>query len=51
MSSRVREGERESVEDDGRSGLPEDPTTGENVKVAHTLVMCGRRRDLLSIAS
>ena len=42
---------RESVEDDGRSGRPKDATTDENVKIVHTLVMCGRRRDLRSISS
>ena len=42
---------RESVEDYGRSGRPKDATADENVKVVHTLVMCGRRRDLRSIAS
>ena len=42
---------RESVEDERRSGRPKDATTGENVKVVHTLVMCDRRRDLRSIAS
>ena len=42
---------RENVEDDGWSCHPKDATTDENVKVGHTLVMCGRRRDLRSIAS
>ena len=42
---------RESVEDDGRSGRPNDATADENVNVVHTLVMCDRRRDLQSIAS
>ena len=32
--------ERESVEDDGRSGNPKDATADENVKVVYTLVMC-----------
>ena len=43
--------ERESVEDDGRSGCPKDATTDENIKVVHTLVMYDRRRDRQSIAS
>ena len=51
MGSRVQEGERESVEDGGRSGRNKDDTTDENVKVMHTLVMCDRRRDLRCIAS
>ena len=42
---------RESVEDDGRPGRPQDATADENVKVVHTLVMCDRRRDLQNIAS
>ena len=42
---------RENVEHDGWSGHPKDATIDENVKVVHTLVMCGRRRDLRSIAS
>ena len=42
---------RGSVEDDGCSGHPKDATADENVKVVHTLVMCGRRRDQRSIAS
>ena len=42
---------RESIEDDGRSGRPEDATADENVKVMHTLVMFDRMRDLQSIAS
>ena len=42
---------RESVEDEGWSGHPKDATAFENVKVAHTLVMCDTRRDLRSIAS
>ena len=42
---------RESVEDDRRFGHPKDTTADENVKVVHALVMCGRRRDLGSIAS
>ena len=42
--------ERESVENDGRFGYPKDATADEYVKVLHTLVMCGRRRDLRSIA-
>ena len=45
------ERERESGEDDGRSGRPKDATADENVKVVHTLVMCDRRRDLQNIAS
>ena len=44
-------GERESVEDDGRSGCPKDATADETVTVVHTLVMCDRGRDLRSIAS
>ena len=48
--SRVKEGERESVEDDGRSGHHKDATTDENVKVVHTLVVCDRRRELRCIA-
>ena len=51
MGSRVREGERGSVEDDGRSGCPKDATADDNVMVVHTLVLCDRRRDLRSIAS
>ena len=43
--------ERESIEDDGRSGHPKDPTADENVKVVHTMLMCNRRLDLRSIAS
>ena len=43
--------DRESVEDDGRSGCPKDATADENVKVVHTLVMCDKRRDPQSIAS
>ena len=39
---------RENVEDDGRSCHPKDATTDENVKVVHTLVMCGRRRGIAS---
>ena len=47
MSSRAREGERESVKDDGQSGRPKDATADENVGAMHTLVyMCDRRRDL-----
>ena len=42
---------RESVEDDGRSGRPQNATTDENVMVVHTLVMCDWRGDLQSIAS
>ena len=34
----LRGGER--GEDDRRSGRPKDATTGENVKVVHTLVIC-----------
>ena len=41
---------RESVEDDGRSGLPKDSMADENVNDMHTLFMCDRRRDLRSIA-
>ena len=37
---------RESVGDDGRSGLPKDATADENANVVHTLVMCDWRRDL-----
>ena len=37
--------------DDRRSGRYKDATSDENVKVAHTLVMCDRRRVLRSIAS
>ena len=51
MGSRVKEGERESVGDDGWSGRPKDDTADENVKVVLTLVMCDRRRDLRSIGS
>ena len=51
MSSRVKEGEKESVEDDGRSCRPEDATTDENIKVVHILVMCDRRGDQRSKAS
>ena len=51
MGSRVKEGEREGVEDDGRSGRPKDADADENAKVVHTLVMSDRRRDLRSIAS
>ena len=46
-----KEGERESIEDDGRSSRPKDAATDENVKVVHTLVMCDRRRGLQIIAS
>ena len=42
---------RESMEDDARSGRPEDATTDENVEIVHSLDMCDRRRDLRSIAS
>ena len=51
MGSRVKEGkrERESVEDDGRSGHPEDTTAGTNVKVVHILDMCDKRRDMRSL--
>ena len=49
MDSRVKRRDRESVEDDGRSGRPEDATADENAKVVHTLVICDRRRDLRSI--
>ena len=42
---------RESLEHDGRAGCPKDATAEENVIVAHTLVICDRRRDLGSIAS
>ena len=35
---------RESVEDDGWSGLPKDATADENVKVVHTIGVCDRRR-------
>ena len=42
---------RHRVEDDRQSGRPIDDTVDGNVKVAHTLVMCYRRRDLRSIAS
>ena len=51
MKKKFNRGERESVEDDVRSGRPKDASTDENVKVVHTLVMCDRRRDLRSIAS
>ena len=37
---------RKSVEDDGWSGRRKYVTAYENIKVVHTLVMCGRRRDL-----
>ena len=43
--------DRESPEDDGRSGRPQDTTANENVKVVHTLVMCDGRRALRSIPS
>ena len=43
--------ERESIEDDGRSGHPKDDFADENIKVVHTLVMCDRRQDLRSMAS
>ena len=43
--------ERESFENDVRSGRPKDTTADENVKVVYTLVFCDRRRDLRSIAS
>ena len=39
-----------SVEDDGRSGRPNDATTDENVKVMHTQVICDMRRNLPSLA-
>ena len=42
---------RESIEDVGLSGRPNDATADENVKVLHTMVMCDRRRDLRSIVS
>ena len=42
---------RESIENDERSGRPEDATTDENLEIVHNLVMCDRRRDLQSIAS
>ena len=42
---------RKSIEDDKRSGRPEDAPTNENVEIVHNLVMCERRRDLRSIAS
>ena len=35
--------ERESVEDDGRSGCRKNATVYENVKVMHTLIMRHRR--------
>ena len=41
----------ERVHDDGRSCRPKDSTADKNVKFVHNLVMCGRRRDLRSIAS
>ena len=41
---------RKSVEDDGRSGLPNDFTANENVNEVHTVVMRYWRRDLRSIA-
>ena len=43
--------EKESIEDDGRSGRPKDVTADENGKAMHTLVMCDRRSDLRSIPS
>ena len=51
MSSRVKYKQGESVDDNGRSGRPEDATADENVKVVHTLVVCDSRQDLRSIAS
>ena len=42
-------GRRESVEDDAQFGHPKDATTGENVKVLHTQVMCDMRRYVRSI--
>ena len=42
---------RESIEDDELAGRPKDATADENVKVAHTVVIRDRRRDLQSIAS
>ena len=42
--------ERESIEDNGRSGRPKDPTADENVKIVHIMLMCNRRLDLRSIA-
>ena len=51
MGSRAEEGERESVEDDGRSGRPKDATADENVMVVHAQIMCDRRRDLQNIAN
>ena len=51
MGNRVKRRDRESVEDDGRSGHPKDATADENVKVVHTLVMCDRRQYLRSIPS
>ena len=44
------EQKRESVKDERRSVRPKNTTTGENVKVLHTLGMCDRRHDLRSIA-
>ena len=32
--------ERESVEDDERSGCPKDASADKNVKVVYTLIMC-----------
>ena len=45
-AAEFKRGERESIEDDGRSGHPKDANTDENIKVVHTLVMCDRRRDM-----
>ena len=46
--SRLFKRERESIEDDGRSGRPKDATADVNVKVAHILVMYDSRQDLRS---
>ena len=34
--------ERESVEDDGRSGRPNDDTADKNVKIVYILVVCNK---------
>ena len=50
MAAEFKKGE-ESDKDDLWSGRPIDATAIANVKIMHTLVMCYRKRDLLSIAS
>ena len=39
---------RESIENDERSGRPEDATTDENVEIVHNLVMCDRQEARLA---